>query len=262
LCQNARDEVIQNAGIMLEAARAMRTYTAKQIKPRLEMQLQRVFLPQSVPAYAATEIFNDLRVKYEDYTYKEATLNPTNPRDRAMDWEADVVYNFRHNPNQSQIIGERETPTGQSLYLARPIQITNKECLTCHSTAEAAPKTMTDLYGTANGFGWKHNEVVGAQIVSVPMSVPLQKAMKAFYTFMGSLLGVFVLFFVVLNLMLNAMVIKPLTRMAELADAVSTGHLELPEFPVRSEDEVSILAQSFNRLRRSLEHAMRMVDEQ
>jgi protein-histidine pros-kinase len=86
--------------------------------------------------------------------------------------------------------------------------------------------------------------------------------MKAFYTFMGSLLGVFVLFFVVLNLMLNAMVIKPLTRMAELANAVSTGHLELPEFPVRGKDEVSVLAQSFNRLRRSLEHAMRMVDEQ
>ena len=82
LYQNARDEVIQNAGIMLEAALAMRHYTAKQIKPHLEMQLQRVFLPQSVPAYAATEIFNDLRTQYEDYTYKEATLNPTNPRNR------------------------------------------------------------------------------------------------------------------------------------------------------------------------------------
>ena len=151
------------------------------------------------------------------------------------------MYNFRNHTDKSQILGERETPTGQSLYLARPIQIANRDCLTCHSTVEVAPKTMIDLYGPANGFGWKHNEIVGAQIVSVPMSVPIQKAMKAFYTFMGSLLGVFVLFFVVLNLMLNAMVIKPLTRMAELANAVSTGHLELPEFPVRGEDEVSVL---------------------
>jgi protein-histidine pros-kinase len=32
---------------------------------------------------------------------------------------------------------------------------------------------MIAIYGTNNGFGWKENEIVGAQIVSVPMSVPL-----------------------------------------------------------------------------------------
>jgi protein-histidine pros-kinase len=49
--------------------------------------------------------------------------------------------------------------------------------------------------------------------------------------------------------------------MSQLADAVSTGHLELPEFTVRGRDEIAVLAQSFNRLRRSLEQAMRLVDE-
>ena len=82
LQQNARDEVIRNAGIMMEAALSAREYTVKQVTPLLEMQLRRVFLPQSVPAYAATEIFNELRHNYAEYTYKEATLNPTNPRDR------------------------------------------------------------------------------------------------------------------------------------------------------------------------------------
>ena len=32
---------------------------------------------------------------------------------------------------------------------------------------------MLDLYGIANGFGWKMNEIIGAQIVSVPMTVPI-----------------------------------------------------------------------------------------
>ena len=42
----------------------------------------RTFLPQSLPAYAATEIFSTLRQQHPEYSYKEAVLNPTNPRDR------------------------------------------------------------------------------------------------------------------------------------------------------------------------------------
>ena len=99
-----------------------------------------VFLPQTVPAYAATEQFNDVRKTHPDYAYKEATLNPTNPRDRASDWEADVVQIFRQTPTTTELVGERDTPTGRSLYLARPIQIKNGACLVCHSTVDAAPK--------------------------------------------------------------------------------------------------------------------------
>ena len=260
LQKNARDEVIHNAGIMIEASMSVRGYTVKQVKPLLEMQLRRVFLPQSVPAYAATEIFNELRSNYPEYTYKEATLNPTNPRDRATDWEADIVQDFRNNPDKRQLIGERMTPNGKALYLARPIQITNKDCLVCHSTVEAAPETMIKLYGTANGFGWKHQEIVGAQIVSVPMSVPIQKAQQAFYTFMGSLFGVFVLIFIVLNVMLNYVIVRPLAKMSRIADEISTGNMEIPEFEASGKDEIAVLSRSFNRLRRSLEKAMKMIE--
>ncbi len=261
LQQHARDEVLHKAGIMMAAARSVRGYTVKQVKPLLEMQLRRAFLPQSVPAYAATEIFANLRAQYADYTYKEATLNPTNPRDRATDWEADLIQEFRNHPETRELVGVRQTPTGAALYLARPIQITNPACLTCHSTPEAAPDTMINLYGTANGFGWKQGEIVGAQVVSVPMSVPIRNARTAFYTFMGSIFGIFVVVFVVLNLMLRSMIIKPLETMAGVADEISTGNLDMPELPDDGKDEVALLARSFNRLRRSLEKAMRMIEE-
>ncbi len=78
LQRNAKQEVLRNAGLMMEAALSIRGYTVSQVKPHLEYQLQDKFLPQTVPAYAATETFNTLRKKYPDYSYKEATLNPTN----------------------------------------------------------------------------------------------------------------------------------------------------------------------------------------
>jgi HAMP domain-containing protein len=260
LVRNARDEVARNAGLMMETALAIRGYTVSQVRPHLEMQLMRVFLPQSVPAYAATEMFNELRKKHPDYFYKEATLNPTNPRNRASDWEADLVNQFRARTQLTELVGERDTPTGRALYIARPIQIGNPACLACHSTPDAAPATMLKLYGPANGFGWKVNEVVGAQVVSVPMALPLQNAQRAFYTFMGSLVAVFALVFIALNVMLNWMIVRPVAQLSHAADQVSTGNFEIPEFPERGRDEIALLGRAFNRMRRSLQKAMQMIE--
>ncbi len=257
---NAQEEVTRNAELMMGAALAVRGYTSKQVKPQLELQLMRAFLPQSVPAYAATEMFNTLRQQHPEYTYKEATLNPTNPRDRAVEWEADIVQKFRNDSSQTEIRGTRDTPTGRALYLAKPLKITDPGCLPCHDTPDTAPKSMVAHYGPANGFGWKLNETVGAQIISVPMSVPLAKADQAFKTFMTSLVGVFLLAFIVLNVVLSLLVIRPIVRMSRAADEVSTGNFDVPEFSVGSRDEIGVLATSFNRLRRSLEKAMKLLE--
>jgi protein-histidine pros-kinase len=260
LQDNAKEEVVRNAGLMMASAQAVRSYTVQQVKPNLELQLMRVFLPQSVPAYAATEVFNTLRKTNSEYSYKEATLNPTNPRDKTVEWEADLVNQFRNDAELKELDGIRETPTGPSLYIAKPIKIVDEKCLVCHSTVDAAPKSMIQQYGPSNGFGWKHNEIIGAQIISVPMAVPLAKADSAFKTFMISLGAVFVLAFVVLNITLSVMVIRPIVRMSRAADEVSTGNLQIPEFAVTSKDEIGVLASSFNRLRRSLEKAMKLLE--
>jgi len=257
---NAREEILQHARLMMEAALASRNYTNTQVKPLLDTQLKYTFLPQTVPAYAATEQFNEIRKTHKDYAYKEATLNPTNPRDRANDWEADVVQIFRQAPETPEVIGERDTPTGRSLYLARPIQIKNGACLVCHSTLEAAPKTMLDLYGNANGFGWKLNEIIGAQLVSVPMSVPIARANATLRTFLVSLAAVFGATFVLLNVMLHTIVIRRVTRLAAIADQVSLGNMEAGEFHARSKDEIGVLTEALGRMKASLVQAMKMLE--
>ena len=152
---------------------AVQQQLLESVKNKPAELLDTEFHPQSVPAFAATEIFTYLRGKYPDYFYKEATLNPTNPRDRASDWEADIVNQFRGNAALPEYLGTRETPTGTALVLARPIQIKNVSCLTCHSTPANAPPEMMKQYSDANGFGWKMDEIIGAQVVSVPMSLPV-----------------------------------------------------------------------------------------
>ena len=259
LQQNAQQEILEHARLTMEKAIAVRTYTAEQIRPLLKTQMMYTFLPQTVPAYSATEVLHQLAKAFPDYTYKEATLNPTNPRDRAVDWEADIVGRFRASADQKELIGERDTPLGRALYIARPLRITNPDCLECHDTIERAPRTLIDKYGQANGFGWKLNEVIGAQVVSVPMAVPLARADNTFRVFITSLVGIFLAIGVVLNLMLWAMVIRPVTKLSRLADRVSLGEADAPEFNIRSRDEIGRLSDSLSRMRRSLEQAMTML---
>ena len=259
---NARTQIVQNARIMMQTALATRGYTNKQIKPLLAPRLADEFLPQSVPAYSATEIFNNLRESNPEYTYKEATLNPTNPRDRTVDWEADVVNAFRADGKLTELIGERDGPLGRSLHLARPIKITDAGCLTCHTTPEVAPASVVKAYGTNNGYGWKLNETVGAQIVSVPMAVPIQMAKKAFQTLRATLVGVFAFILVFLNILLWFVVIRPIRNLSSMADRVSTGDLGAPDVVVRGSDEVAVLAGSFNRMRISLGKALKMLEDE
>jgi protein-histidine pros-kinase len=97
--------------------------------------------------------------------------------------------------------------------------------------------------------------------VAVPTSVAEQRADTTFYTFMISLCVLFVVLYVVVNLMLSRMVIRPVTVMSAAADKLSTGDFKIAEFPETRRDEIGALARSFNRMRRSLEQAMRMIEE-
>lgn len=260
LQRNAREESLEHARLLMDEARAVRNFTQQQITPLLAEQLKTTFLPQSVPTYAAREVLAALNKSYPGYTYKDAMLNPTNPRNRATAWEVDMVSHFREHPSSVEVIGQRDTPTGPSLYIGKPIRITDAACLRCHSTIEAAPKTVIDRYGPANGFGWKLNEALGTQVVSVPMAVPLARANHTFGVFIASLTAVFVLIGVALNLMLWKMVIQPVSRLSSLADRVSLGELDAPEFASRKRDEIGVLTDSFTRMRKSLVQAMKMLE--
>jgi protein-histidine pros-kinase len=259
---NASANVEENARIMMRSALAVRSYTSSQIKPLLDAQNRIKFLPQTVPSYSATEYFNTLSSSPDlrEYTYKEATLNPTNPRDRAVEWEADVVNRFRQHPELKELVGEHEGAFGRLLYLAQPLKIADPACLSCHSTAEAAPQTMIDMYGKANGFGWKPNEIVGAQVVAVPRSFALQRADAIVSKILYLLAGLFVVLFIALNVMLSALVLRPMRELGLIADQVSLGNMDAPEFPASGADETAVLGRSFNRMRRSLVEAMQMLE--
>ncbi|HEX3943441.1 MAG TPA: DUF3365 domain-containing protein [Rhizomicrobium sp.] len=255
---NSQREVLAEAGLMMDSAAAVRTYTANEILPLISARMKDEFPPQSVPSYAATQNFLKFHEHHPEYAYKEATLNPTNPRDRAADWESDIIQRFRNDSQTQQVVGVRDTPMGRSLYLARPIRA-KPECLVCHSTPAAAPASLIARYGGDNGFGWQPNEVVAAQVVSVPFASAASNAGKEFRAFMILLAAVFAAAFGVVNILLYRLVVRPVRRIAAVADRVSLGDTSTEDFPAGGATEIASVARSFERMRKSLEKALRLL---
>jgi HAMP domain-containing protein len=257
---NARQEIRERAGLMLESAKAMRTYTINNVKPLVAPLMQDAFHAETVPAFAAMTAFGLLRESHPDYTYREVAMNPSNPRNRPVEWEHDIVTHFRNFADATELTGTRQTPSGPVMFIARPIQITKASCLDCHSTPDKAPATVIKAYGETNGMGWKMDEIIGAQIVAVPESVSLDRARHTFLVFMLSMTVVAAISVVMLNYALRRLVVRPITDLTNLCDQVSKGDFSQGDPQTGGADEVGSLGRSFVRMKISLQKAMKMLE--
>lgn len=258
----AEQVVADQASMLIETMNSIRHYTDTQINPELSSRLEteEIFLPQTVPAYSAREVFEHLRLddRYNQFFYKEATLNPTNLRDKADQFEANIIKSFQ-NSAEKQKQGFRSIPGGEIFYIARPLKIEKESCLRCHGNPQQAPASLISTYGSKNGFGWKLNEIIGAQIISVPASQVFEDARQSSYLVIGTVFIVLIIAIVLLNLFLKFTVIDPINKMSHLSKKLSTGDMDV-EFEQKSKDEIGILAASLNRLKVSLKMAIEMLE--
>lgn len=225
--QGAFEDVRHDSQVMMETALAIRSYTTDQIKPHLDPLNADQFLPQTVPAFAAVETLRRLSGRYPGFEYREAALDATNPRDHANAWEAGLIEQLAAAQAASprdevELSGVHGKGIRRALYVARPITIGNPSCLSCHGEPASAPESMLKVYGRQGGYGWQMGQTIGMQIVKVPMLYPLEKARNTFNSFMGSLLIIFGLMFLGLNLALSAMVIEPMTRLNRRLEELAT----------------------------------------
>ena len=256
---SALQQVTDQAELIMLEALAVRSYTVNEIRPLLNQNNDGKFHPQTVPAYSATQTANLLRQSRPNYGYKEAVFNPTNPRDKATPAEEQIIKQFIADPDLIKLVGSQEIDDVKTLYIAYPIRIINPKCLACHSTPEQAPAAMRKIYGDTGGYGWKLNEVVGTQMVVVPYSLPAELARKTFYSFLISLAAIFLVLFLVINITIRKLVLKPVSRLTRMADEVSKGNLKSAEIKVTGKDELAEMSAAFNRMRRNVIKIVQLV---
>ncbi|MEH2279640.1 MAG: response regulator [Nostoc sp.] len=260
--RQAEDEVTNTSQILTQMINSVRNYTNQNISPLLQerVETEAQFVREFVPTHAAREVFERFRNRpeYSNFFYKDATLNPTNPQDRADKFEKMLVEQFRSQPNLTKLSGYRDRYGEKLFFIAQPLVIKNASCLRCHSTPEAAPKSLLATYGDKNGFGWKLNDVVAALTIYVPANEVLARGHKYMALTMGIFVVIFALVVLLINWLLKHTVIHPIKQLTAIAHKVSTGTMtveQVKEFDshriskfARRADEPGQLARAFQHM--------------
>lgn len=262
--KKAESEIDSKASALMTMNNSIRTYTNDRVQPLLlpKLETQEEFIPEAIPTYAVREAFEYFRKSpdFQNFFYKDAALNPTNLRDKADDFEAEIVRRFRGEPETKSISGFRNMNGTQLYYTAKPFQINNESCLRCHTTLDKAPQSQINTYGTENGYGWKLNEIVATQIVYVPAQRIFDNANRSFMVVMGVVAMIFTAVVVIMNLLLKRTVFQRIKGIAAVAEQVSVGDMDA-SFGRQKNDEIGDLAEAFNRMKYSLEIAMNMLNK-
>jgi HAMP domain-containing protein len=259
--QTAQQEISSKAIMLMETMNAVREYTSSSIKPQLKDRLAAEFLPEIVPAYSANTVFQQLRKnpEYKEFLYREATLNPTNLKDKADPFESEIIKSFRSDAKIKEKTGFiSNAAQGNVFYIARPLAVSKQSCLECHSTPQAAPPSMIAKYGSQNGFNWHLNEIIGSQMVFIPAQQILSNAQRLFAAIMVITIALFAITTVMVHFWLQRQVVNPITKIARAVEGISMGDLST-KFDSDRQDEIGLLTQSIDRLGLSLQMALQRI---
>jgi HAMP domain-containing protein len=245
----------REARIMLSIAAAVGDYTNNYIQPRLAEMPKHEFQQEMSPFFSAHTVFRYVTGSARNYTFRDPTINPTNPNDQPEPFDIEVIHRFRDNKALTELTGIRDNQGDKIFYLAQPITVANG-CLECHSTPARAPPGMVARYGATNGFGWTIGDTVGVRMLTVPVTEPLRHVLRLVAILAGVLLLVFAVTYFALSAALDRLVARPLAELASAAEqnSLSTGtQSRLPRHGVR---EVRQLSAAIERLRISLAKAL------
>ncbi|MEC4805749.1 MAG: DUF3365 domain-containing protein [Jaaginema sp. PMC 1080.18] len=223
--KTAEHTVTEQAMVLMSTLNALRTHHVSEVRPWMNIENETLteFVPETVPSYVVRQVFEQFREKAEfaKYLYKDATLNPTNPRDQADDFETDLVAQFKLNQDLDEIHGFRTLEGEPSFYVARPLVITNASCLECHSTPDAAPQNMIQTYGDENGFGWQLNEIIATQIIYIPARQIFFAARQNTQLAVAIFMAIFAVVLLIINKLIKYAIVEPLQPMARVAKYLS-----------------------------------------
>ena len=193
--KTAERETTTQAQMLLTAMNSVRRYTTSSVRPALQQEADSYddFVPEMVPGFAARQVFDHFAGNdaYKQFQYREASPNPTNPKNKADGFEVSLIEKFKADAALKEDSGLIDRNGQRTFYIARPMPVTDAKCLDCHTTPETAPKRQVEMYGREGGYGWKMHEIIATQVVYVPVSEAFRADRSRGLVILGSLAGVF-----------------------------------------------------------------------
>jgi HAMP domain-containing protein len=251
---NAMVEARKQGNIVFNYIEASRSFFRdKQLPQIMGLVDKDRFLPELMSGFALTRgVWENFSKNLSGYIFKQATVDPLHPPNKADAQELAIIDEFRNRPELKTKEGILEKGGEKYFYFARPVKV-EKGCLRCHGNPDDAPRDQVEIYGTASGYHWLDGDTVASFIVYVPIQAALdnarQSATQLFLIGSGGILLIMLIFWV----FLNKYVVGPVTMLEQRATDISLGKDIASKITPSSNDEIGSLARAVDRLRISME---------
>ncbi|OQX19911.1 MAG: hypothetical protein BWK76_03205 [Desulfobulbaceae bacterium A2] len=258
LKKNIDSETLEKARFYLSTIEAVRRQIGKVTRPAVMAKLPHEFLREAMStSFNARGVAERVQEEFSDYSFRHVSINPRHAPNKADSFETRLLSDFTTNRGMTQHSGYVKKGAKEYFYIAKPV-ISETSCLQCHGRPEDAPWEVVNLYGNTAAFGWEDNEVIASLIVYVPTEVAVRNATRALLLFGCFYTLIYIVTFLIIDRVIVSGIIKPIQRLGHTAEAISTGKFD-QEFVVSTNDEIKVLADSFNRMKISLKMAMQML---
>lgn len=260
LKKNIDVETFEKARFYLSTIESVRKQIGKVTRPAVLAKLPDEFIREAMStSFNARGVAERVQEEFTDYSFRHTSMNPRYDRNKSDAFESKLITSFQNDRDLKQISGHMKKDGKGYFYIAKPV-ISDASCLQCHGKPQDAPREVLDTYGSTAAFGWVVNDVVAALVVYVPTEVAVHNALRAILIFGCFYTAIYLLTFISIDLIIIHRIIKPIQHLVDTAAAVSTGSLD-KEFVVETNDEIKTLADAFNRMRKSLKIAMKMLQK-
>src|SRR5262249_31315152 len=125
--QNLHDQAVERADLVLSFGEASRSYARETLSPAVEKQTKVMIFEARSATFVTRGIFEALREKMPEYSFREASTNPLRPSNRADAEEEKLIRQFQENPGLKELKGLRVQDGREQFYVARPI-VVKKVC--------------------------------------------------------------------------------------------------------------------------------------
>jgi|GEM_PF-5637678 len=222
----AEMNLLRQAEHLFQVSESIRAYNSEEVAPLISSDSDR-FFPQTISSYAVSRVFINANEKTPELSYKVAITDSEIELYKPVIWQQNVINQFVSNPQQPLLTDKVADAKGTFLFYAKPI--------------------------------FNQDEVIGAKFIRLDQQDIMQNIEDSLFKFMLILAGIFIVIVLVFNLMLHALVLKPIQELATQAEKISQGDAESEELEISGKDEINRIATAFNRMQRSLKAAMSML---
>lgn len=252
--RNALLEAKSKGELIFNYILATRTFYSKKQRPLImEVFEKDRFYPELMSGFVITRgIFDDFKKNLSGYNFKQATLDPLYPPNKADEWESKLIAMFAGQPELETHEGTMERDGETFFYLAKPMKVTGKDCLRCHGDVNDAPKDQVEIYGSTNGYNWKDGDTVAAYVVYVSVETALANAKKGAITLYLIGAGCMLIALIGIWLFMDRFVVNPIVRLSIKAEEISLGKNLEEGVGIKQNDEIGALAGAIERLRMSM----------